>query len=222
MLVQFQRYQDAGLDLRFKVLTHYPAEAIRYPRSSHPVEREEYRLFREPAAGQLTSLAGDLEAIRLAFERLRESHNPEVEELIPNVTHWSLQHSETLGPQMVVTQRNGRERRFACDQLYTLIGYGHPRETLESLGFYVLNPAVGTIAADYDGEVQRAPVTPGRARLSPGYFAAGSLLKAPRSENAQVIPRMLYRLPDQLFSLCLRAAEYALLRRPKSGCVCDK
>jgi hypothetical protein len=220
MLIQLHRYRDAGLDLRFKVLTHYPREAIRYPNSYEILDGAGYRLFREPREGQLTSLAGDLEPIRQAFERLRDSHNHTIEELITDVTHWSLQQSDALGPQMVVTLRNGHERRFACDQLYTLIGYGHPRETLESLGFSVLNPAVGTIAADYDGEVQRAPVTPGRGRLSPGYFAAGALLKAPGSENVQVIPGMLYRLHDQLFSLCLRAAEYALLRKPRMRCAC--
>ncbi len=211
MLVQFHRYQDAGLDLRLKVLTHYPREAIRHPRSYQTVGEQDYRLFRDPGEGQLTSLAGDLETIRLAFERLRDSRNPGVEELLTDVVHWKLQDDEVFGPRIFVTQRDGRERRFACDQLYTLIGYGHPRETLESLGFYVLNPAVGTIAADYDGEVQHVPVTAGRARLCPGYFAAGALLKAPRSENAQVIPGMLYRLPDQFFSICLRAAEYALM-----------
>lgn len=221
MLVQFHRYQDAGLDLRFKVLTHYPREAIRHPRSYQTVDGEGYRLFRDPGAGQLTSLAGDLEPIRLAFERLLDSRNPYMEELISDVTHWNIPNNEVLGPQMVVTQRNGRERRFACDQLYTLIGYGHPRETLESLGLFVLNPAIGTIAADFDGEVQRAPVTPGRDRLCPGYFAAGALLKAPRNENVQVIPGMLYRLPDQLFSICLRTAEYALLRKPMGACACE-
>lgn len=210
MLIQFHRYRDAGLDLRLKVLTHYPREAIRYPRSYE----DEYRLFREPTEGQLTSLAGDLEPIHLAFERLHDSRDHNVEELLTDVTHWSLQKGEAAGPQMVVTLRDGRRRQFACDQLYTLIGYGHSQEILEALGMRVLNPAIGTIAADYDGEVQRAPV-PGRARIYPGYFAAGALLKAPRSENAQVIPGMLYRLPDQFLSICLRAAEYALLRKAR-------
>ena len=50
MLVQFHRYPDAGLDLRVKVLTHYPREAIRYPRAYHTANGKDYRLFREPFA----------------------------------------------------------------------------------------------------------------------------------------------------------------------------
>lgn len=210
MLLQLQRYRDAGLNIRVKVLTHYPYEAIRYPHAVRSADGRIYRLFRDPGEGQLTRLAGDLEPILAAFERVRDSDDHEAEELLTDVKQWSIQQTPS-GKQMTVIQRNKQQRVIHCDQLYTLIGYGHPQASLEALGMQVLDPYSGTIATDYDGEVQRSCVAPGRARLYPGYFAAGALLKAPHSENAQVIPGMLYRLPDQFFSIFLRAAEYALL-----------
>lgn len=203
MLIQLQRYIRAGLDLRYRVLTHYPEEALDSPRSERRLNGNAYRLYRDVNTPILTKLAGDLAAVNEAYRHARNA-DAEREEIIGDVVHWSLYERE-----LSVSTRSGRPRQFPCDQLYTLIGYGHPKEELEAFGMWVLDEYLGTIAADYDGEIQRVPGAIGRARLYPGYFAFGSLLKTPENPNAAVIPGMLYRLADIFPTILLRSVEYA-------------
>jgi hypothetical protein len=206
MLIQLQRYRDAGLDIRYKVLTHYPAQAIWHPDSPIHQESWEYRVFRDVSGQQFTRLAGDLADVRTAFERARQSGNRDAEEILPDVMHWDWQGED----QLVVMQRRG-EQHIPCDELYTLIGTGHSRETLEAMGM-VVEEAFGGVAHDYDGEIQCAPLTRERPRLYPGYFGLGSVLKSTQNPDAQVIPDMLTRLPDLFFTLFMRAIEYSQLR----------
>jgi hypothetical protein len=213
MLVQLLRFRRAGYDIRIKVLTHYPRAAINAPRFRQSVDGKDYILYRRPDDGGLTALAGDLEEVRDAFIDVRDENDPESMEVITDVEHWDLVKAAEEHPHMAVRQRSGRQRVFPADQVYTLIGYGHPEEVLRALGLFVLDAYAGTVAVDYDGEVQRALIAPGRDRVYPGYFAAGALIKSPLNDNAQVIPGMLFRLPNQLCSICLRAAEYALLQK---------
>lgn len=212
MLVQLQQFRAAGLDLRYKVLTHYPQMALDYPHSDEEYNGKRYRLYRDIQQPRLTKLAGDLDHIEQAFEQARDSTDREQEEIIASVRHWTLDHTGQR-PMMQVTLENGQQRRFPCDQLYSLIGYGHRKEELEAQGMWVTDDYLGTIAADYDGEIQRLPGMSGRGRLFPGYFALGALLRTPQNPNAQVIPGMLYRLADLSTMVMLRSAEY-LLRQP--------
>lgn len=213
MLVQLLRFRQAGHDIRIKVLTHYPRVSVTSPRYPETINGKEFRLYRRPDLGSLTSLAGDLEEVRDAFTTIRDANDSDILEIITDVEHWDLVKVSEGRPHMTVGIRGDRQRVFPADQVYTLIGYGHSEEFLQALGLTVLDSYAGTVAVDYDGEVQRSLVTPGRDRVYPGYFAAGALTKSPLNDNAQVIPGMLFRLPDQLCSICLRAAEYALLRK---------
>jgi hypothetical protein len=209
MLVQIQHYREAGLDLRYKILTHYPSGALRYPDYPERIGGKSFHLYRNTERPRLTKLAGDLAHIERAFEQARDSQDPEQEEIIAEVTHWTIDRSDGR-PMMTVTLADGEQRSFPCDQLYTLIGYGHRKEELEAMGMWVTDDYLGTIAYDYDGEIQRLPGRPGRDRLYPGYFALGALLRTPLNPNALVIPGMLFRLADLYASVVLRSTEYVI------------
>ncbi len=191
------------------LLTHYSEEALRYPSSARPVGGRSQRLYRDTTRPILTKLAGDLEHIEEAFEQARESQYADREEIVASGRFWTLEQIEGR-KQMRVRLADETERVFAYDELYTLIGYGHAKEELEALGLWVTDDYLGTIAADYDGEIQCLPGASGRMRLYPGYFALGALLRTPRNPNAQVIPGMLYRLADQFSTIVFRSIEVAL------------
>ena len=220
MLVQIQHYIQAGLDLRYKVLTHYPEEVLRSPNYPRHVNGQIQQLYRDIDRPKLTKLAGDLEHIERAFARARDSRDPDREEIISSVTFWTLEQTEER-KQMRVRLADETEHVFAYDQLYTLIGYGHAKEELEALGMWVTDDYLGTIASDYDGEIQRLPGAPSRMRLYPGYFALGALLRTPQNPNALVIPGMLYRLADQFSSIVFRSIEYAMRQEACDQAFCS-
>ncbi|BCL83629.1 hypothetical protein ccbrp13_60940 [Ktedonobacteria bacterium brp13] len=220
MLVQIQHYIQAGLDLRYKVLTHYPEEVLRSPNYPRHVNGQIQQLYRDIDRPKLTKLAGDLEHIERAFTQARDSRDPDREEIISSVTFWTLEQTEER-KQMRVRLADETEHVFAYDQLYTLIGYGHAKEELEALGMWVTDDYLGTIASDYDGEIQRLPGAPSRMRLYPGYFALGALLRTPQNPNALVIPGMLYRLADQFSSIVFRSIEYAMRQEACDQAFCS-
>jgi hypothetical protein len=213
MLVQIQRYnQQLGLHIRYKVLTHYPKVALEQPDTTVAWKEKLYHLYRDTRLPQLTRLAGDLAEIERAFTQARDSRYPDCEEIVPEVTHWTITRGNGT-KTLVFTQADGSTRSCNFDQLYTLIGYGHRREELDALGLLVTDDYLGSIAYDYDGEIQRAVGAMGRERICPGYFGLGSLLKSPQNPNAQVIPGILFRLSDTLTSVIIRSTEYGLRQR---------
>ncbi|MGH9821698.1 MAG: hypothetical protein ACREDR_00345 [Blastocatellia bacterium] len=217
MLVQVQRFNRLlGLNIRYKVLTHYPKTSLARPDTTVAWGEKLYRLYRDTGLPQLTRLAGDLDEIERAFVQARDSRSPELEEIIPEVTHWTI--TKANGTKtMVITLADGSTRAFDFNQLYTLIGYSHRPEELAALGMLVADPYLGSIAYDYDGEIQRVVGASGRERVWPGYYGLGSLLKTPQNPNAQVIPGLMYRLSDTLFSVIVRSTEYGLRRRRGHG-----
>ena len=213
MLVQIQQFnRRLGLNIRYKVLTHYPSSSLAQPDTTVVWREKLYRLYRDTRLPQLTRLAGDLREIERAFVQARDSRIPELEEIVPEVTHWTITKANGI-KTLTITQASGSTRAFHFDQLYTLIGYGHRPEELEALGMQVTDPYLGSIAYDYDGEIQRAVGAIGRERVWPGYFGLGSLLKTTHNPNAQVIPGVIYRLSDTLFSVIIRSTEYGLRQR---------
>lgn len=210
MLVQIQRLNRAGYTITYKVLTHYPQESLDSPSYSVSEHGKDYRLYRNLNQPQLTKLAGDLDVIRNAFVQARDESDG-LGEILADVEHWLVEEGEQQ--TLVVRQRGGTIHRFPFYQLYTLIGYGHNKEELSDWGLISTDDYLGTISCDYDGEVHRAPGMLGRRRIYPGYFAFGSLLKAAHNPNAQVIPGMLFRLPDTFAGIVLRAIEYAYALR---------
>ena len=126
---------------------------------------------------------------------------PVVKEIITDVEHW-----DADGDTLRARRRGGEHVAFPMVKpggLYTLIGYQHDRAALERMGLLVRDE--GTVAADYDGEIQRRPGARGRERVWPGYFAIGAILDAPENPNATVIPGMLHHLHDMTFGAIVAA-----------------
>jgi hypothetical protein len=210
MLGQIQRYnRQLGLHIRYKVMTHYPKAALAQPDADVVWKEKLYHLYRDTRLPHLTQLAGDLPEIEQAFVQVRNSRSLELEEIVPEVTHWTIVKANG-SKTMVASLADGSTRAFSFDQIYTLIGYGHRREELDALGLLVTNDYLGSIAYDYDGEIQRMVGALGRERVWPGYFGLGSLLKSPQNPNAQVIPGIIFRIPDTLVSVIIRSTEYWL------------
>jgi len=208
MLVQLQEFNARGYGINYRVLTHYPQEALDYPRSPIPWRGGTYRLYRDTTISGLTRLAGDLRRIDRAFVQVRESSAPERAEVLSEVAFWTLRQGPGGAKSMTVRHADGSTRSFPIDQLFSLIGYGHRSDELKALGLVVTDDYLGAVAADLDGEVQRTREALGRSRLHAGYSLLGSMLKSRTNQNAQVIPGLLYRLPDWLATVIWRAAEY--------------
>ena len=203
MLVQLQDYNAQGYGINYRVITHYPQEAIDFPRTTVAWRGENFRLYRDTSLSGLTKLAGDLGRINRAFTLARQSGS-----VLTEVTLWTLAAGQGGAKTMIVWSADGSAHSFPVDQLFTLIGYGHRADELQALGLLVTDDYLGRVAADFDGEVQRTPGAPGRSRLHAGYSLLGSMLKSRSNPNAIVIPGLLYRLADWLNTVTLRSAEY--------------
>jgi glycine/D-amino acid oxidase-like deaminating enzyme len=201
MVQQIQRYQREGLDIDYHILTHYPDAALAQPTRTVMYEGHKMRLYRAPERMQLLRLAGDLPEVASAFEQARDSGR-----ISSHVRHWSLE----LGaqPQIAVVRADGTTERHAYHHLYTLIGYGPRAHSLQAMGLSVNGPYLGAVDLDYDGEVQHRPGEVGRTRLYPGYFALG--LRNAFNMNEVLLPGLLFRLPDLVAGVIVRAIEASL------------
>lgn len=203
MLTQVQELNTKGYGIDYRVLTHYPKEAVDNPTETVIRDGTEYRVFRDLTVPRLTKYEGDLpEAYRAYFEALNTG------KIIADVAHWDSDGS-TIGWR----DRSGRQTgSYAFDQQYTLIGTGNRPETLEAMGMHVTDGYLGSIATDYDGEVQRNPGELGRDRVYPGYYGLGAVLRSTHDPNAVVMPGIMHRMHDLLYGVTLRAAEYAYMK----------
>lgn len=198
MLMQVRKLNKKGYNIDYRVITHYPKEAILNPEKEIEVNGRKYKVFRDISIPNLTKWEGDLPEAREAYlEALREN------KIVSDVKHWDMKDG-------VFTCEGNEISRFNCEQLFTLIGYGHKVSDLELMGMHVTDPYLGSIAYDYDGEIQKNPGALGRERVYPGYFGLGSILRSPTNPNAVVMPGIMHRMYDQLFSIIVRAKEYEL------------
>ncbi|MDE1833957.1 MAG: FAD-dependent oxidoreductase [Candidatus Micrarchaeota archaeon] len=201
MLMQIQELNEAGYGIDYRVLTHYPANAVCNPTEEVVMNGKAYRVYRDLSIPNLTKYEGDLEEPRRAYERaLYEGR------IISDVSHWN------MGEGKIHVVANGSEMALECTTLFTLIGYGHYPETLRRMGMKVTDEYKGTIATDYDGEVHRPePIKDNGNRrnyIYPGYFALGAVAKTDSNPNAIVMPGIMHRMYDMLFTAALRAQEY--------------
>ncbi|GCE15076.1 FAD-dependent oxidoreductase [Tengunoibacter tsumagoiensis] len=204
MVKQIQRYRRGGLDINYRILTHYPQEALFNPSNVVFHNGHKMRLYRNPDRLQLLRLAGDIPEVARAFEEARDTDH-----ITSHITSWSLEHGAQ--PQVVAVREDGVVQRYPYNQLYTLIGYGPKAETLSALGLHINNPYLGAVDLDYDSEVQRAPGCVGRSRLCPGYFCFG--IRNAFNMNEVVLPGLLFRLPDLVAGVILRSSEYCLMNQ---------
>ncbi len=198
MLMQIQAYNAQGYNIGYKILTHYPQEAVVDPTSTYNLEGRHFKVFRD--SRNLGRYDGDLQEPRDAYVQAVQGGK-----VMADVTRW-----DRIGDNVMVEMRDGSSQIIPCDRLYTLIGYGQPVEVLEKMGMTVTDADKRTVAVDYDGEVQRVPGVAGRDRVFPGYFASGSVLKSSTMPNASVIPGIFFRTPDLLLAVTTRAMEYQI------------
>ncbi|MBI1969613.1 FAD/NAD(P)-binding protein [Candidatus Woesearchaeota archaeon] len=197
MLVQFHQLMENGYDVDYRVLTHYPQESVQFPGDVVLARGREFQVFRDLTIPNLVDYSGDLEDTREAyFEALNAGR------IIADVRHW-----DKKGKWMRMQRHNAEPLELRCDVLYTLIGYGHSREELMSMGV-MADEETGAACYDYDGEFQAELGAKGRKRVHAGYFGQGPVLESPENPNAVVIPGVMHRLHDQLLSIVLRACEY--------------
>lgn len=204
MLIQIQKLNLKGYNIDYRVLTHYPIEAVHNPEQDVIKGGKKYRVFRDLGVQNLTRWEGDLSEARTTyFEALTNR------KIITDVNHWDVEKID--GKRMISFKTHTQKTEsIVFDQQFTLIGYKQDPSLLEAMGMTVIDESLGAIAYDYDGEVQRQPGMLGRDRLYPGYFANGAILRTEENPNATVIPGIMHRLYDLTFSAAVRAAEVVL------------
>lgn len=205
MLIQIHKLNAQGYNIDYRIITHYPKESVDNPRQEISKDGRNYHIFRNLKESELTKWEGDLEdAERAYMQALSEK------KIVSDVKHWNSKNG-----RFTAIHTDGTMETFEYKQQFTLIGYGQDAEILRSMGMVVTNEKKGDIAYDYDGEIQRTPDTVGRERLYPGYFGIGAILKTDWNPNAVVMPGIMHRMYDMLFTILIRAAEYKRLQRNK-------
>lgn len=193
--------QANGVD--YRIVTHHDFQSIQRPDESigsGPI-------YRDPKVPNLVKLAGDLPHIKRFFEQARDQGK-----IVPGVRHWS--HSDGI---LTTVDQDGVETRIPFDSLNTLIGYGQKISDNDAMGLKTVDARTGTIAYDFDGEVQRAEFDafdqPQRNRVYPGYFALGPILKSGGNPNAIVIPGIQHQVQFMAGTVLIRAAELVYGRK---------
>lgn len=210
MLRQIQHYNRQGMDIDYRVITHYPWPALADPRARVEHRGENFRLYRDLENYRLLRVAGDLEHVSRAFEEARDTQH-----ILSHVRHWSLEHGARR--HLLAELEDGAVHRVPCDELYTLIGYGPRAETLEGMGLSVNHRYLGAVDQAYDGEALQQPGATGRSLYWPGYFCFG--LRNAYNPNEVLLPGLLFRLPNLVAGVVCRAAECVLRPAPMSEAV---
>lgn len=216
----FQRFnRTSEQKINYMVLTHFRGGALIDPTRTTQLTQEPVpqnfdkasvdkrkdtskygSVFRDLSNSDLTGIAADVPWVNTAFETTLRSGR-----LLPDIVSWKKD-----GDYIVAVNNKGLEHKIPVSLVCTNIGFGNDPETVRNMGAIVTDEYRGSIAADYDGEIQSNPEEIGRNRLQPGYLAIGSLLKSVYRPNAQVIGGIQFNLPDLLFTSAMRAVEYNL------------
>ena len=204
MLRQIHTFTDQGYPIEYRVLTHYPKDAVYNPSDYVPKKGRTYRVFRDISKPNLVDYQGDLAHSR--YDYFRALHEGRI---VSDVKRWEVKTPglmSTFGHDAAGKAKPIEDIPF--DKVMTLIGYEQPPETMKALGCtYDTKNKCGVF--DYDGEVAAKPGEKDPAkRLHKGCFGFGSILQTPHNPNAIVIPGMLHRVGDLMFGVIMRAAEY--------------
>jgi cation diffusion facilitator CzcD-associated flavoprotein CzcO len=195
MMSQLNELRAKGADCDYRILTHFPEDAVLNPNDTVHEGGKNYRVFRDLSKPDLTSFHGDLPRSRQDyFQALRE------ERIRCGVKKWSVDGGE-------IEYLGSDDGSYSFDKLYVLTGYEQDRELLSekfSINFY----SDGGPIADYDGEFRDDA-----GDISKGYFGLGALMDSEHDPNAVVIPGMMFRMPDMIFTIICRAYEVEAARR---------
>ncbi|MES2006730.1 MAG: hypothetical protein V4436_01325 [Patescibacteria group bacterium] len=200
MLAQIHKFQDQGVDVDYRVVTHYPQDAVHNPSQSVEAKGKVFRVFRDLNRPQLTSFQGDLEGSRTDYYRALYGNR-----IISDVRKWDVRDGK-FGVWTGKKRSGSPLEEFEADSIYALVGYRHPPEFVESMGCSY-DTELRCARHDYDGEFVKTPGATGGDRVHKGYFGFGAVLNAPHNRNSTVIPGMAFRLPDILFGIIMRAGE---------------
>jgi hypothetical protein len=204
MMLQIEEYNKQGYGIDYLVLTHYPDEAVHNPTKDVVIDGKEYRVARDLTKPNLVKFEYDLAPVKAVYDKAVTEGK-----IWGDVKEWNVN-----GKQMTIAREGHGVSIVDFAQNYTLIGYGHDKQTLEAMGMNVVDEYYGTIARDFDGEIQREPGATGRERVHAGYFGLGAVLRDHQYDpNAIVIPGMFHRGHDFLFSVVMRATEYQQRQR---------
>lgn len=207
MLRQIHKAQDEGIDVDYRVFTHYSYDSVMNPDDMVPLSyrqarrftrsgitpRKGYRVFRDLSASNLTSYQGDLPLSRYDYYRALSTRR-----ILSDITSWNV-----FGKTMEYARRQ-KTASIRFDHFYHLSGYRHNQESLEVYGCAWDKKQRGP-KYDYDGELQDE-----YGQRFKGYFGFGSVLESEWNKNATVIPGMVYRIGDLIFSIIMRATEYSI------------
>ena len=201
MLHQIQTLNDRGFNIDYQVMTHYPEESLSMPSLAISHKDKTFApLFRDVKLGRnLVDLEADLAWAREAYDRaLLEGR------ISSRVCRWGFYPEEHKFIFHTAGDKEIYENRIRCDRLYTLIGYEQSIESKKAMGMSLDED--GYPLYDYDGEFQKE--VPGERYQ--GCYGLGAVLQNPWDENTLVMPGIMHRLPDMIFSIIMEAARYAL------------
>lgn len=198
MLYQIHTLQDNGVYVDYRILTHYPAEAVFNPNNTAIVGDETYRVFRDLSIPELVNYQGDLVGSRSDYYRALLGGK-----ILHGVNRWEVEDNT------IAVYRGTEVTKVPYDRIMTLIGYKNSREVLENMGCMYDEEHEGA-CFDYDGELSLGPSNNPSNRLRKGYYGFGSVLETTLNPNAIVIPGMIHRIGDLLFGIVVRSTEYRL------------
>jgi hypothetical protein len=191
----YEAMDKHGIDTDFRILTHFPKEAVFNPSDTVEHHHKWYRVFRDLSKPDLTAFQGDLERSRNNYYRaLAEGR------IITDVREWG-----TRGKFIGYNTRSGSGEDIQIDKLFALVGYQHEIKDLAAMG--IPTDADGHPRYDHDGEFRD------HDGIQKGHFGFGAVCDAPHNKNSVVIPGMMFRLPDLLYGVIQRAAQYAIRNR---------
>lgn len=190
MMHQLNRLREEGAECDYRIFTHYPEDAILNPNDRVYHNRKYYRLFRDLSRPDLTGFQGDLPRTRQDyFQALDE------ERIVSDVRSWK------LNGKYLNANVGGGDHEYRFDKLFALTGYEQDRDLLKNdFSIHFKNQAP---VADYDGEFRDDD-----GDIQKGYFGLGALMDSPHDPNSVVLPGMMFRMPDMLFTIVARAFEY--------------
>ena len=197
MLRQIHKYADEGVEVDYRIITHYPEDAVWNPRSYVEHDGRLFRVFRDLSKLNLVDFQGDLPDSLRDYQRALHA-----KKILYGVKRW-----EIKGDKVGVFNAKGNTiAEVGYDKIFSLTGYQHSEASFTPFGC-TYNPEGNCARYDYDGEFIADPAASGEDRLYKGYFGFGSILESAHNQNAIVIPGMLHRLGDLLFGVLMRATE---------------
>lgn len=200
MIRQLHEFEDLGVDVDYRIFTHFPQDAVHNPRVTVHVNGNSYRVFRDMSRPDLTGYQGDLSDSRADYYRALHRGR-----IVAGVKKWNVKgnvfgfHNDENAAQVA--------GEIDFQQLCVLTGYRHSVDTVAKMGCSY-DAGNQYVRHDYDGELIASPAGLGGQRVHKGYFGFGAILDAPHNRNSSVLPGMVFRLPDLLFGVMMRAGEY--------------